>query len=242
MRLEQLVINSLRNYPTLYRVKDNPKLSRLHIYNQLFFTIGNGYEWNNGFLSDIENEPNTEIPLNYYDGDLWVAYVKKNKINQFVDIFSDFIFNERKGHHQNEHCLELLNPPEDLIESFFGEIKTSNRRISSFYKFTTRRTDDGGCYTTGGQKDLYPYPISDRYSPIVEMINGIDYYGNIVKPNIDFILGCRELSQETLFFLDDHSRLEQFLSQRNGFDVDNQRKHCESYIEWSEKYKHNDHI
>ena len=51
MKLKDSIINSIRNYPLLYKA-ENYKKSEIAVLNHLFLVIGNGYEWFDGYLKD----------------------------------------------------------------------------------------------------------------------------------------------------------------------------------------------
>ena len=56
MSLKNCVINSMREYPSISR-------NKLDVYDHLFLTIGNGYDWVNGELIEPSNEKPNVISI-----------------------------------------------------------------------------------------------------------------------------------------------------------------------------------
>ena len=74
--LKQLVIDSILDYPSLY--KDiNYKLSRQKILNHLFFVNGNGFTWQKGVLcydtgsESIPSLTTRKFPEDYFEKTIW---------------------------------------------------------------------------------------------------------------------------------------------------------------------------
>jgi len=69
MNVEQTIIHSILDHPQLYK-DTNYKYSKEKVLNHLFFTNGNGYEWENGELvcltEDIEGI-DKKIPEDYFN-------------------------------------------------------------------------------------------------------------------------------------------------------------------------------
>lgn len=62
-KIKKCISNAILQYPTLY-LKDTYELSELFVLDQLYLTIGNGYEWNaEGYLNSCEDDNQfSEIP------------------------------------------------------------------------------------------------------------------------------------------------------------------------------------
>lgn len=83
-KLKEIVDDSIYNYPLLYKACDYES-SRLLVLNQLFLTIGTGYEWHkNGYLCYLDSKKTKfeKLPKNYFEYKLFYACGKIiNEVN-----------------------------------------------------------------------------------------------------------------------------------------------------------------
>ncbi|RLD07544.1 MAG: hypothetical protein DRI65_04385 [Chloroflexota bacterium] len=82
MNLEQYIIHSILEYPTLY--KDiNYQYSKEKVLNHLFFTNGNGMEWHNGELIDQISGDSEEIikfPEGFFTTPIWTTEEDEDEV------------------------------------------------------------------------------------------------------------------------------------------------------------------
>ena len=94
MKLKDSVINSMREYPSISR-------NKLDVYNHLFLTNGNGYDWVNGKL------------IEEYDKRLYVMSIEEAIDKLFNDEYRIDVTTDRIC-----HILELNNKGEKVVKEY----------------------------------------------------------------------------------------------------------------------------
>ena len=76
MKLQHIINHLIYTYPTLYRSKTFQE-SRLKVLDQLFFTIGNGYQWTkDSVLKSYNSKSRKTLPKNFFDKNLFIIDVE----------------------------------------------------------------------------------------------------------------------------------------------------------------------
>jgi len=217
MSLEKEIIRSIYYYPSLYRVKNNPKLSRLHVLEHMFFTIGNGYEWNRdkGILEISDwGRPESEInlPDDFFEKDLYSFDVASSKANDFLKFLGDRfyyvkfdIFNDPLTTVVFESTEQQAQEWKFYWDSYRYSRKPETRPDKSKLEFEF--VNPQVCAF-----DLNPYPLCE-YSAVVELIEGktnsphIENYSFAEYPvSQEYISGCTEVVKAAKEYYNDPSR------------------------------------
>ena len=100
MRFEQYIIHSILDYPDLYKDVDLQH-SREKVLDHLFFTNGNGLEWQDGELKYQDTESSEEarkIPKGYFDTPIMSTESDEDSI------FKEWRLEEGKEYKPHEVC------------------------------------------------------------------------------------------------------------------------------------------
>lgn len=214
LNIEDHVRWVIYNYPSLYRVRNNPELSRLHVLGSLFFTIGTGYEWDKdkGILTNGEIEPMVKLPEGFFEKELYAFDVENSKAEGFVDFLKDRFHYIKQDRYDNITTV-IFEATEDEAKGwkwdwdnhrFRGRPKT---RPTTEIELDSVYVNEQAC-----DYDLHPYPLCN-YSAIVELTKGKtdsphieDYSFADFPPQPDWIRACVDVAKEALAFYNDESR------------------------------------
>lgn len=133
MKFEETIQNCFDYYPELFQ-------SRISVLNQLFCTIGNGYEWVNGELVDDEDLPT----FNQLD--------ENGKAKQYNIIEEDALFGT-KIYALSDKYSYLINFPEDIKEDWLNGIKETFEYILNNYD-ESKDSEDSYVYRNISKKEL----------------------------------------------------------------------------------------
>lgn len=134
MNIDQVIINSIIEYPNLYKDIDY-KHSREKVLEHLFFTSGNGMDWKNGTLQyhyykeSKPNNNNKQIPKNYFENPIFseekdeatitrIFRLKRNKMYTPHEICDKLILEL----YPLSKYSALLNIPEDIKSDWLDAV------------------------------------------------------------------------------------------------------------------------
>lgn len=121
------IIRSLCFYPILYK-------SKSEVLDHLFLSVGNGYEWKNGYLMNFANPDMfnvdyyikkglrnlKDLPHIYKKNKYLMKYLKFN-IENVEDIVNIYNYNIPLRNHIHEKYSAIMNVPDDVSELWFLE-------------------------------------------------------------------------------------------------------------------------
>lgn len=195
-QFKNFIDDAIINFPTLY-LKNTYDESVFSVLNHIFFVIGNGFFWKNGYPFAIEKVFCNEYGEWYNKRNILKSYKTKD-INLIFDEEIFFIDTDDKP-----DCMCMirnnLSLRKELHNSRIG-ISTKHgfffkglelRNKINYYIDEYNKTHEHICKILCFRKyKLSPYEISN-HSAIMEMVNGKDYCGKLVELNNN---------QETLFY------------------------------------------
>jgi hypothetical protein len=204
---------AIYSYPSLYRVRGNPELSRLHVLETLFFTIGTGGEWikEHGILTD-GREPLEQLPEGFFDKELYCFEVEPDKVEGFIAVLGDR-FHYTKADRYERDTRIIFEATEREAQEWDYEWDNHRFGRKPKTKPTTEREID--MVFVNAQEcthDIHPYPLCN-YSSIVELtvgktdschIENYSFADHPVQPS--WIAACVEVAQAALTFYNDPSR------------------------------------
>jgi hypothetical protein len=227
MRIEDHVRWSIYNYPSLYRVRGNPSLSRLHVLEALFCTIGNGYEWDKSkrILACRRDKGRKTLPRDFFEKELYSFVIDKNRKGDLHSrLTGQNIFHYFKKDRFEEEVIVEANKENAVIlkREFNGDHE--------------RRGD----YVHPEECDfpLTLYPMCE-YSAIVELINGKTNSLNVENYSLDdfpppreWIDACGEVAIEgiAIYSDPDRSKHDHYSPRKNGMTPANFKKYCAKQV------------
>jgi hypothetical protein len=219
MRLEDRVRFSLLNYPSLYRVRGNPRLSRLKVLDHMFVGIGTGYEWHpTGYLAEMEHyEPYgqrtaPEYPPGYFDKKLYSIEVLPKNADPLQAALGDAFYLRRDCSYFGtlHFFVETSLDTAAELDAKYGK-NSMNRVLNAKILKEAGIDRPPFVHEAETEYDLSFTNLCDL-SPISEMIRGrtTSYHvpdfdlDGIIKP--DYIQGCADLAREAITYYGDHNR------------------------------------
>ncbi len=195
MNLEDLIRQSIYEYPLLYRVKNDPVASRMLVLNHLFLVNGNGFDWSkDGTLVEIGTKmkgrktlPARFFKINLFSFKLTTDHITKTR---------DFLKSQNRFHYTFKYKDEARVYLE--AESASEALRIAQKfkpEVSAFLVTTEQVTSD-----------YSPYPIC-QYSAIAELIEGRTH--TLMRDGFNFedyppqkswIDGCRDIALEALSY------------------------------------------
>ena len=221
--LQEVVNGSILNFPTLYRVQGDPRLSRLKALNHLLLTNGNGLDWTkHGDLRSGcgENYLAKSLPDRFFEAELQELTLSKSRVEsagKLAKALGDKIFHKHKDRRFGEvnFLIEIgAKEARDIIADIF-ELKLRPDVIKCYSLYEdgihlhpadARQPD----YDNGG---LLPGKFKPsemcKYSAMSEVLEGKSHElapPLKVEPAPDWLAACVELAREALAFYRDPQR------------------------------------
>lgn len=227
MPLDNAINYSIWNYPSLFRVRNNQNLSRLHVLEHMFFTIGTGYEWNkaSGELLYHSERPETHIPDEFYQHELYeFTTTKPSEFSAFLKKNGRFHYERDSGEfHVNGHEI-IFQATEEEAQNWSWEWNEYRSRP----KVKPEDPKDLFVYKQETSPAISLYPLSE-YSPLVELVTGhtrstsVDNYSlDMHPPKKEYIDGCREIAEYAIEYCEEQSMLSEYMRDQISFDLDRQ--------------------
>ena len=213
-KLEDQVRSSILHYPTLYRAK-NYEDSKILVYNQLFCTIGNGYEWDkDGTLHSLFiDKTSQKIPADFFKKKLWCFDFKPKMGKQLKAALENhfFYFTNEKMYGNKTVVFEGTKKFAQQLCKKYEAKEGIGQRPKEWLIKKNVYVQEAGCYLRDKYKVKWlnepsvcvPYPMCD-YSAIVEMVNGRTNSPHIenfdLEPRADWLEGAKEMVEYVLSF------------------------------------------
>lgn len=199
--LNHVVNSAIYNYPTLFRHVDYEQ-SRLLVLNQLFFVIGNGYEWHeDGYLYDncSNYKPRKTLPKDFFNKKLFDVEINRSLINELKKEFKDRFFHIKKG-----ISTYVIFEAKDREEAVFLTNKFRIKRPTSVEGF-----DWVFVHEILPNFKYNPYPLCE-YSGLVEILNRKTNSPRCknfdLVPQTDWLEGCLDIARHALTYYEDESK------------------------------------
>ena len=199
MKLEHVINWSIINYPTLYRDVTLER-SRLKVLNQLFFVIGNGFEWHkDGFLFDGNKRNFRKIlPKGFFEKNLYTVAITPKSIPLVKKRIADRFYYIKKNSRFREVDVIFEAKDDDDALPFYREFEKKLKKDLPTFIYKARSEDPN-----------QPYPLS-QYSALVEIVNGKTnslHQNNFdLVPQEDWLKGCAEVAKDALDYFNDENR------------------------------------
>lgn len=227
MKLKNLILSSIKEWPTLYRGWTYED-SRIPVLGSLFLTIGTGYEWHpDGFLAALNGRKSTyqiikgkpHLPKDYFQKTLWCIDINKKSVAEVKKALGDKYHYIHRMTYGAEVDVVFESDEEFALEFTKRYDVTAKRRMEEGwgkFGFTIHVNEAANGYRTQFLKDhpdlieYNPYPMCE-YSPLVEMINKKTnslHIDNFKLTNIrqDWIDGALEIAKYTLVYYQNPNR------------------------------------
>lgn len=211
MRLSELVDSSIANFPSLYRVPDNPRLSRHRVLEHLFFTIGNGYEWDRAAGCLIADSCEAVIlPEDYYQLDLYSFTVADDKTEEFKDLLQGRYYHVRLDESKTVNTIHF-NATREEVKEWHPVWDTSNRSHVDNADVRITRFNPETMKIETVIPDIHPYILS-KYSALIELLNGRttschqNFNFSEYPVQQEWLDAAVEIAQEVLAYYQDESR------------------------------------
>lgn len=213
MKIKDFISRSIQTYPTLYK-SENYYESKLKVLNQIFFTVGNGYDVAE---TEIPEEGGYVVEPKYKHDRKTDSYVRikdksygKDKYKELPENYFDTIIYTVSGF---KSPIEVINNGSDNVYYRYEKITEDicNIKDMDFYNPTLREVITK--YPFG------PYPFSENHSLICDM-----YYKNeFMQP--DWVEESIILCKETLkyFYNEDLYKKNSYYPTDNNIRVDLKR-------------------
>lgn len=192
MKLQYIVNNAIYTYPILYRSKTFQE-SRLKVLDQIFFTIGNGYEWTKDSVLKYNGKSRKTLPKGFFDKNLFILDVEYDKSNEMKSALNGRFFYSKKNQ-RFQYNTFIFEAKDEKDAEFF--LKFSEEK----YKFV---------HPACNYHPNRPYPISE-YSAISEILAGKtnnSFEENFdINPPQDWIDGCIDAVEDAINYYNDEER------------------------------------
>jgi hypothetical protein len=211
MNLQHHINYCIYAHPSLYRVRNSPEESRLHVLEHLFFTIGGGYEWDKrGFLRSIddnyEEQVMEKLPEGFFEKELYDVEVHVTKLAAVLeDIGNRFYYRRPKG------SFGYLDRTTIIFESTEDEAIAIRRK----WDYNDHGRQFVYAHKRENEFDLNPYELSE-YSGLIELMSGrnksfhTEEYSFADHPVMqEWLDGAVEVARSALEYYHDNERVKQ---------------------------------
>ena len=212
INIEDHIRQSIYEYPSLFRVRNDPRMSRLCVLDHMFFCIGTGMEWDRdtGTMNDGSgDEGMSELPEGFFEKELYEIEVEADKIDGFIALLEseNRFFYRRSGKTVwNDDAASIVFEA-DHNQAAKYQIEWGNSRfgISDDPKWIYVDKMERG-------SGLKPYPLG-QFSPVVELIEGKtdslhipNYSFDEYPPDPQWVAAACDLAKEALEYYNDKDR------------------------------------
>lgn len=218
---------SIFTYPTLYRVRNNPELSRLKVLEHIFCVIGNGYDWvidsKTGKWTPAMRETvcDVELTKEFWSFDLYAFEIENSRVDEFCKYLDELgvyhYTTGEKGYGDGRVTEVNVAGKYDALKElakewhFYRELGENERSYFADKDKEELIFNRDYVYLHHQESDdnLHPYPMC-QFSALVEILNGKlndrSNTGEIIEGNVDpdVLQGCLDVAEAIIEHYNNH--------------------------------------
>lgn len=207
-KIKQFIINSIMKYPTLY-LKNDYETSELFVLDHMYFTNGNGFDWNKkGYLQGEEYKNRfKEIPREFFENKVYHLVLSRDfpEYGEKVINLYDVVKDKKEFKELCSKCLVINNDNDDfmfydieLLNYLNNETKKFNKKFKEIDMRVIHSASPVNFFN-----DSIITPHICKYSKIYEFLVGKDYSNETIYVHPDNYPYMKKIIEYAIKFYND---------------------------------------